>query len=145
MLSHKECVQKIIDDLHNNKTEIMDLYRKVSDEWSYDDGLYRYYHQSFKVFQLQSLTVAMKDLFEKIVLTKLGLNMLYYEIFYKGTGFSFDLSFNDNWHKHAGPIVEAFLHSKFFLEMIVKTLEVTTVPSILPSHLAAVLELYNSR
>ena len=53
-----------------------------------------------------------------------------------------------NWAKHTRPILEAFFHAKYFLEMAVKYgKELDKVPDIQPSPSgwAALLELYGIR
>lgn len=47
---------------------------------------------------------------------------------------------------HTRPIVEAFLHAKYFLEMMIKyAREMDAAPIMLPTGWAAILELYNQR
>lgn len=63
-----------------------------------------------------------------------------------GTGKKFDVSHNADWHRHAGPIVEAYHHCRYFLSMAVKHGETLDAPpEILPSGWAAILHLYGLR
>jgi hypothetical protein len=74
------------------------------------------------------------------------LNKWFLQIVAEGTGETFKLEDNRNWLAVTRPIVEAFLHAKYFLEMIchsAKTLE--TAPPVFPSSWAAVLYFYNQR
>jgi len=53
---------------------------------------------------------------------------------------------NQNWLLYTRPIVEAYLHAKYFVEMMVKYgQEMEDVPMFLPSGWAAILELYDQR
>lgn len=63
-----------------------------------------------------------------------------------GTREKFEVAHNKAWLAHTRPIVEAFLHAKYFLEMVVKYgRELDEAPSIMPSGWAAVLYLYQKR
>ena len=62
------------------------------------------------------------------------MNPWFEEIVAAGTGVEFDLSHNDDWLRHTRPIVEAFLHAKYFIEMVVKYgRELDSPPYMLPS------------
>ncbi|HXD33866.1 MAG TPA: hypothetical protein VN643_22295 [Pyrinomonadaceae bacterium] len=63
-----------------------------------------------------------------------------------GTGSTWEGGHNLNWLHHTRPIVEAFLHSKYFLDMMLKYgTELASAPTQLPIGWAAVLELYRRR
>ena len=75
-----------------------------------------------------------------------SLNDFFETIITQGTAIKFQVEHNQQWLEHPRAIVEAFLHTKYFTEMMVKygsSLE--TAPSWLPSGWAAILELYNQR
>jgi hypothetical protein len=64
----------------------------------------------------------------------------------EGTGKIFKPEDNRNWETVTRPMLEAFFHARFFLEMAVKYgKELKTPPQTLPSGWAAVLYLYNLR
>ena len=74
------------------------------------------------------------------------MNPWFEEIVSGGTGLEFDVSHNDDWPRHTRPQVEAFLHAKYFVEMMVRYgRELETAPDMLPSGWAAVLTLYGLR
>jgi len=111
----------------------------------YEDKVYRFYHQSFKVYEMQDYTLKSVELFKSIG-RQVGKNLCQWfeEIVKNGTGSKFELEHNQNWPQHTRPIVEAFLHSKYFVEMMVKYgREIESAPSLLPSGWAAILALYN--
>ena len=72
---------------------------------------------------------------------------MFEEIYRVGaTGEEFDREHNREWTKHTRPMLEAFFHARFFLEMAVKygkSLE--SPPSLMPSGWAALLCLYGLR
>ena len=113
----------------------------------YEDGTYRFYHQSKKVYSLKYCTTEAADLFKKIAQSiDRSLCNLFEEIVAQGTGVTFESAHNENWPLHTRPIVEAFFHAKYFVEMMVKYGgQMESVSPVLPSCWAAILELYNQR
>lgn len=47
---------KLIANLNAAGPALTELFEKVSNEWGYEDHVYRFYHQSFKVYYLQAVT-----------------------------------------------------------------------------------------
>ena len=110
----------------------------------YEDPIYRFYHHSYKVFNLQNRTDEIVSTLRKL-LPKRDLNPLFLDIVAQGTGKEFSLGQNTDWPRHTRPILEAFFHSRFFLEMAVRYAELDEPPNILPSGWAALLSLYRLR
>ena len=52
---------------------------------------------------------------------------------------------NTIWNHHTRPILEAFFHARFFLEMAVRYADLPVPPNPLPSGWAALLYLYELR
>ncbi len=136
---------ELLKQIAANMASLEELLRSCSDHWGYEDPIYRFYHQSFKVYLLQWQT-------EKIVaqLQALApdrpLHPWFMEIVKAGTGKSFKTEANDTWTQTTRAILEAFFHARFFLEMICRYgKELTAPPQELPSGWAAVLYLYNLR
>jgi hypothetical protein len=46
----------LITNLRARRADLARLFAKYSDHWGFEDPVYRFYHQSFKVFGLQSQT-----------------------------------------------------------------------------------------
>lgn len=158
--------------LQNIKKALPDLkkiYEGMSSHWGYEDYVYRYYHHSFKVYWMQSSTRAAFRALLKIAPKMPWLkdaqknwdksrrqqewgprpkkiNHMVLDIVREGTGKTFDLSHNKEWEKNTRPIVEAFFHLRFFLEMAIKYGETyEEAPQILDSGWAALLYFYNLR
>jgi hypothetical protein len=113
----------------------------------YEDGIYRFYHHSFKVYQLQENTARAVEIFKRIAEdTGSPLCEHFEQIVAAGTGSLWEPNHNANWTLHTRPIVEAFLHTKYFLEMMLKYgREMETTPNMFPTGWAAILELYDQR
>lgn len=114
---------------------------------AYEDGVYRFYHKSFKTYNLQDYTLRARELF-KAIGSQAGqsLHIWFEEIVESGTNARFEFEHNDNWPRHTRPIVEAFLHSKYFVEMMAKYGREAEAPAnFFPSGWAAILTLYNQR
>lgn len=138
--------QILLDNIKKNLTELSECLTKITDHWIYEDGIYRYYHQSFKVFSLQGATLAIVKLLEKIAPEGTKLNEDFINIFNEGTGKTFKMEDNRHWDKVTRPIMEAFFHAKFLLEMAIKYgIQYEVAPQLISSGWGAVLYLYNIR
>ncbi|MGD1084135.1 MAG: hypothetical protein ABSA47_05190 [Verrucomicrobiota bacterium] len=125
--------------------ELKALLAATSDHWGYEDPIYRFYHQSFKVFRLQTKTLKIVEELQALA-PHLKLNSFFLEIVAEGTSKNFDLSHNAKWLKQTRPIVEAFFHAHHMLLMICKYAEeLPEPPPTLPSGWATVLYLYDIR
>lgn len=147
---------ELLANLKQNLPDLEKLLEKVSSEWGYEDSVYRFYHHSFKVFNLQEHTREIVKTLRKLAPKRTHEDLKYYnyeefnkdfmQIFYEGTANTFTNHDNDRWLHSTRPIVEAFLHAKFFLEQAVKYgKELEEVPRSLPSGWAAFLYFYNMR
>ncbi len=119
--------RELLAAIKRRRENLVRLLDDASGHWSYEDPVYRFYHQSFKVFALQDTTrrivAGLQDL-----LPARGLNPWFLQIVAEGTGHRFDLSCNKDWLCHTRPILEAFLHARFMLEMAVRYAELEAPP-----------------
>lgn len=115
----------------------------------YEDGVYRFYHHSFKVYRVQQNTRRAVALFRKIgepLGNRNSLSDLFEDITRDGTERRFRMQHNRDWPHHSRPIVEAFQHARYFVDMmLLSARELETAPQILPSGWASVLHLYEIR
>ena len=136
---------KLLSNIKHNLNILEKLLDKASGEWYYEDQVYRFYHQSFKVYGLQDTTKEIVEALEKL-LPEVPINPWFKKIIEDGTGKIFSRDDNSNWLSITRPILEAFFHAKYFLEMVCKYgKELETPPNLLPSGWAAVLYFYNLR
>lgn len=138
--------ESLLANIKEMLPELKQTLEECCDKWTYEDSVYRFYHQSFKVFRLQPVTEA--------IVKKLGdllpgrpLDDWFMTIVREGTGKVFEMSDNDAWLPKTRPILEAFFHARFFLEMAVRYGEILEAPpsSPLPFGWAALLYLYDIR
>jgi hypothetical protein len=115
-----------------------------SDHWGFEDPVYRFYHQSFKVFWLQQQTDTIVRRLSELLPDR-PLHPWFLEIVRHGTGKAFAISDNARWSLVTRPIVEAFFHARFFLEMAVRYAKLEAPPRPLPSGYGALLHLYQLR
>jgi hypothetical protein len=121
------------------------LLEECNSDWIYEDNVYRFYHQSFKVYLLQSHTLAIVEKLRSLS-PEQELNEWFMQIVTEGTGKTFSPEHNENWLETTRPILEAFFHARYFLEMAVKSgRELEYPPRVMPSDWAAVLYLYDLR
>ena len=126
--------------------QLEELLAQIEDRSGEEDGVYRFYHQSFKVFDLQKLTLAGLKLIEEIGGETDPPHPWYCQIVKEGTGYAFELCMNDHWLKYTRPILEAFWHTKYFMQMMIKyAKELATAPQMMPSGWAAILWLFELR
>jgi hypothetical protein len=125
--------------------QLQALLDKYNGDWEYEDRVYRFYHQSFKVYDLQVGTTSITDALQALAPGR-ELHEWYRQIVSEGTGKKFEHDHNDRWLKETRPIVEAFFHARYMLEMAVKYgKELERPPNFLPSGWAAFLYLFELR
>ncbi len=134
----------LLANLRLRRAELEALLSRCSDHWGYEDPVYRFYHQSFKVYDLQRATGRIVDELGRLAPGR-PLDPRFLEIVAAGTGQRFSLDHNARWSEVTRPIVEAFLHARYFLEMAVRHAHLEAPPDPLPSGYAALLVLYGLR
>ncbi len=137
--------QLLLTNIKTRVVELEALMERARSDWSYDDFVYRFYHHSFKVFGVQTMTTAIVAALRDL-LPDATLNDDFLAIIDAGTGLTFTDDTNASWTATTRPLLEAFFHARFMLEMVLKfgrTLD--TPPDTLPSGWAAVLYLYGLR
>lgn len=133
----------LFDMLKRNRDSLERLLQRCNVER--EDGIYRFYHQSFKVYSLQPLTTDIVSALQSLRPSR-PLNKWFAQIVAEGTGNAFSMRDNTHWLETTRPIVEAFFHSSYFLEMAVASArDLKDPPTLLPSSWAAVLYLYDLR
>lgn len=138
-------VQLLFSNIKNQLSELTALLTECKSGDIYDDRIYRFYHQSYKVYYLQHTTLKIVDRL-KLLLPEAKLNPWFMRIVAEGTGKEFDRRANAQWLDNTRPIVEAFFHAVYFLEMAIKSgREMHEPENLLPSGWAALLHLYNLR
>ncbi len=115
-----------------------------------EDGVYRFYHQSFKVSNLGAAANQAYALFEQLCPAGCRLNSQFVEIAENANrawNAAPDLSaLNSAWATHARPVLEFAFHCDYFLCQLVRyeSVEFASVRA-LPSGAAALLELCGIR
>jgi hypothetical protein len=140
----------LLNNIKQSLPELEKLLGEVSDHWQYEDSVYRYYHQSFKIYRVQATTQKIYAALENISPhePKEIPNEWFNNIMMQGAaGKVFKLEHNKEWEKTCRPFLEAFFHAKYFLEMAVKYgKRYKNAPKgRISSGWAALLEIYNIR
>ncbi len=144
-VDERQEVQDILARLRTSLPELEKLLRDCQSHWGYEDPVYRFYHQSLKVYALQETTSAIVAALQSLALDR-KLNESFMTIVRDGTGKTFEGEHNRRWLEVTRPIVEAFFHARYFLEMAVRYgKQLQQPPRRLPSGWAAFLYLYNLR
>jgi hypothetical protein len=111
--------EKFFTNLKKELAKLEELLVKISGHWHYEDRVYRFYHGSFKLYDLQLDTLEIVGNL-KSLLPEDELLPMFSLIIKEGTGKKFELEDNSNWAMATRPILEAFFHAKYFLEMLCK-------------------------
>ena len=113
---HDRLEEVLRENLISREKELQELWQQVSDHWGYKDPVYRFYHQSYKVFHLQrkiaEIVAALKGL-----VPGQDLHPAFEQITQQGTGKPLMYEINDQWLETTRRILEAFFHARYFLEM----------------------------
>jgi hypothetical protein len=134
----------LLQRLKERKSVLEHMLQEMSGHWTYEDHFYRYYHGSFKVYAVQTTTEnAVKIL--RDLLPERKLNMAFERIIGGGTGKEFELEHNQDWDRHTRPMLEAFAHAKFMVEMAVRYANLKKPPQPMPNGYAALLYLFDLR
>jgi hypothetical protein len=138
-------VQSLFANLREALPSLEKLLKQCNDRWVYDDLVYRFYHHSFKVYGWQETTSEIVQALQALA-PGVPLNERFSKIVKAGTGKAFRPEHNQRWDEETRPMLEAFFHARFFLEMAVRYgTELTYPPVSLPSGWATFLYLYNLR
>nr|MDO8085478.1 hypothetical protein [Candidatus Sigynarchaeum springense] len=139
--------EELLCNVKKHLTELKQLLEEMNSHWQCEDMVYRFYHQSFKVYRVQEMTMRMVDALMSLKPSSGEINLRFKEILDQGaSGIAFDMSHNKEWSRITRPMIEAFFHAKFFLEMAVKYgSALDKAPDIMPSGWAALLYFYNIR
>lgn len=103
-------------NLKEKAPELNAMWKKVNDHWGYEDPIYRFYAQSFKAYRMQDSTTEIVSLLQSLVPDQ-PFHPTFERIVREGTGKNFSPKDNDHWVESCGPIVTAFLHARWFLDL----------------------------
>ena len=138
-------VERLLARIKDALPALETLLARCRDHWGCEDGVYRFYHQSFKVYHLQGLTTEIVKALKALAPGR-PLNGWLVAIVAEGTGRTFEMEHNREWLPATRPIVEAFFHAQYFLEMACKyDRELAAPPAVMPSGWAALLCLHGLR
>jgi len=112
---------ELLLNIMTKHAELSSLLEEVSGKWGYDDPIYRFYSQSFKVYRLQHTTQQIVAALRSIAPAETTFNPFFEEIVRAGaSGKEFDMKHNKEWTLHARPFIEAFFHARYFLNAAVQ-------------------------
>src|SRR6266849_5646150 len=134
--------QELLTSIKGTLDRLQKLLDECRSHWQYEDPVYRFYHRSFKVYSVQRLTESIVAALQALR-PESTLNEDFMQIVSDGTGKTFSTAVNRDWIRSTRPLLEAFFHARFFLEMVIEYgRSLDEPPSPLPSGWAAVLYLY---
>jgi hypothetical protein len=138
-------VRQLLANIKAALPELEEMLQQYSSHWGYEDSIYRFYHQSYKVYRVQAATTTIVSKLETLAPGR-PLNEWFMRIVAEGTGKEFAREHNKHWLEVTRPMVEAFFHARFMLELAVNYgRELEAPPRSMPSGWAALLYLYDLR
>ncbi len=144
-IDDRPLVQELFKNLKAHLPDLEKLLEEVDGMWGLEDGVYRLYHGSFKVYYLQDVIRNIVNALQGLLPGR-PLNAWFQQIVNEGTAKQFQPEDNRNWLAATRPIVEACFHARYFLESAVRYgKRLDAPPNSLPSGWAAVLYLYDLR
>src|SRR6266498_2358786 len=101
---HDEFSNRLLHNIKARLPKLEELLARLEGHWGIEDGFYRFYHQSFKVYQLQDATEEICASLRNL-LPERPLNRWFSEIISHGTGHKFEITHNQDWLHHTRPIL----------------------------------------
>jgi hypothetical protein len=142
--THQERMNALFLRIKARLPELVELARDL--EEAEEDGVYRFYHGSNKVFFLQDPVMEAFTLIKEDGRGRRSAKLWVCANVEAGTAHQFSETTNENWEAETKPILDAFWHTKYFINMMVKyAKELEKVESPLEPGMAAVLYLFELR
>jgi len=138
---------ELLANIQARWSDVAALLEEINSHSVYEDLIYRFYHQSFKVYWLQEHTRRIVEALQSVAPSGTTFSPMFEEIYQAGaSGKQFEMKHNREWTTHTRVFLEAFFHAKYFLEIAVKYgKKLESAPNMLPSGWAALLCLYGLR
>jgi hypothetical protein len=137
---------QLLENIVNNLEGIEKCLNLFNNLRGYEDLVYRFYHQSIQVFQAQNFINSGYEKLKSLNPKKeKKLDEYYEEIVHEAMSKEFSLETNKIWTRETRPIIEAFLHTRYFIEQARHyglELEKEKIPLRKPFGWAALLTLY---
>jgi hypothetical protein len=157
---------RLLENIKKHLSELEELLTEMSGDKRYAWAVYRFYHSSWKAYEIpfytRRIVDALRDLADGLKPYRVlspdsagereicaqPFSKYFVEVLNDGIkDYKSIPEDNENFASHTRPLVEAFLHSFFFLQMAVKYGRAFDAPPIhgLPEGWAALLELFRIR
>jgi hypothetical protein len=144
-IDDRPSAQALLASIKGHLSALEKLLAECNAEWGADDAVYRFYHQSFEVYLVQTLTLKVVEALQALAPDR-QLNSWFMQIVTEGTYKTFHFEDNQRWLEVTRPIIEAFFHARHFLTVVVQSAhELQDPPTLLPTNWATVLYLYDLR
>jgi hypothetical protein len=142
--THQERINALFLRIKARLPELVEIAATL--EEAEEDGVYRLYHGSYKFFYLQDPVKVAFEVIKEIGGESDPPHFEYARIVAAGTTHQMSAPTNQNWEAETKPILEAFWHTKYFINMMVKyAKELETVEMPMQPGMAAVLYLFELR
>ena len=126
-------IRTLAENVKANLPKLKKLAKQCKATWGGEDHFYRFYHHSFKVYYANLLTKEIVEALRScappaedyvspggVVSQRCVMNKMFMEIVEDAINRKFTYAVNNNWLGETRQVIEAFLHAKFFLELVIK-------------------------
>lgn len=138
-------ISELVTNLTDQLPDLIALRDRIA-EWTDAKCVYRFLHQSFKVFEVQSATADIIAAFERLAPTGVPFsNDWARHILDAGVGHTFTLAANRDWLATTLPIVNGYQFARHLLDVTIDAADTATGEGLLSQAWATVLYLYGLR
>jgi len=142
-IDDREPVQVLFAHIQTVLPKLEALLAESSSRRVYEDPVFRFYQRSIEVYELQASTAKIVGELQALAPDR-PLNPWFLQIVKDGTEKTFEPEHNRRWLEVTRPILEAYFHARYFLEMAVRYgRDLSYPPRFLPGGWAALLYLYD--
>src|SRR5881397_1188233 len=101
MLDSLQKDNELLANIQARQSELAELLEEVNSHWVYEDLVYRFYHQSFKVYWLQEHTKRIVEALKSVAPSGTTFSSMFEEIYQAGvSGKQFEMKHNQQWTAH---------------------------------------------
>lgn len=107
---------ELLANIKSHLPELTALLQEMNSPWFYEDPIYRFYHQSFEVYALQSETKKIVDALKSLAPGGATFCKEFEEIYSVGaSGKQFEMAHNQNWTTHTRVFFRSVFTCEIFL------------------------------
>lgn len=135
---------KLLQNVHNSLPTLYEMVSNITREWNSTDSLYRFYHHSFKMYNIQTATLAIVTALKTLDPKETPyFDESFEKLIADGTGREWERWHNKCWNQFGNAMFLAYFHAEAVLLSLLRSAETLDhSPIMLPSPWALCLEVF---